>query len=365
MRLLSADRVRVRRSSLGAACVASALLLAASGVANAAPPSDSSARPAKPPACFDATPHETLMVPVQPRVRLEVLDFGGRGKARTMVLLTGLGDNAHVYDQFAYQFTEFFHVLGVTRRGYLPSSQPLPWPDGSGYSVDRRARDDIAVLDALGIDKAVFVGHSVAGSELSELGLKHPGRTEALVYLDAFDLARRFVLPDIPGPPYTEADASSLSTQIAAQARFEDIIRPVAEICHVVEFDEHGALIGTTTPSGVPGAILAGVQAAANPPVDWSKMAVPRIGLFNQPSVAGRLPYYPYLDPADKALFDARWPAIVDWYNDRLAEFALARPGMPVPVVHRLPDAPHYFYFNRQAFVVLKMREFLLGTAQP
>ena len=103
------------------------------------------------------------LVKVAPGVELEVLDWGGTGEA--MVLLTGLGDNAHVYDQFAFQFTDDFHVIGITRRGYLPSSQPR-----NGYDVPTRAADDIAVLDALGIDKAIFVGHSLAGAELSELG---------------------------------------------------------------------------------------------------------------------------------------------------------------------------------------------------
>jgi len=35
-----------------------------------------------------------------------------------MILLTGAGDNAHVYDEFAYQFTDRFHVVGITRRGF-------------------------------------------------------------------------------------------------------------------------------------------------------------------------------------------------------------------------------------------------------
>ena len=72
------------------------------------------------------------------------------------------------YDQFAFQFTDYFHVIGITRRGYLPSSQPR-----NGYDIPTRARDDIAVLDAFGIDKAVFVGHSAAGAELSRLGQSH------------------------------------------------------------------------------------------------------------------------------------------------------------------------------------------------
>ena len=75
----------------------------------------------KPAVCEDHTPHKIRMVKVAPGVELEVLDWGGKGRA--MVLLTGLGDNAHVYDEFAFQFTDYFHVYGITRRGFLPSSR--------------------------------------------------------------------------------------------------------------------------------------------------------------------------------------------------------------------------------------------------
>src|SRR4051794_16105515 len=69
-----------------------------------------------PAACRDTTPHKTRFVRVEAGVSLEVVDWGGEYKPRTMVLLTGLGDNAHVYDQFAQQFTDDFHVIGITRR---------------------------------------------------------------------------------------------------------------------------------------------------------------------------------------------------------------------------------------------------------
>jgi pimeloyl-ACP methyl ester carboxylesterase len=123
---------------------------------------------AQPAACRrDTTPHNVTFVEVEPGVKLEVLDWGGSGEV--MVLLTGLGDNAHVFDYFAFQFTNFFHVIGITRRGWLPSSQPQ-----NGYDVETRAADDITVLEALGIKKAVFVGHSIAGSELSKIAVKYP-----------------------------------------------------------------------------------------------------------------------------------------------------------------------------------------------
>jgi non-heme chloroperoxidase len=103
------------------------------------------------------------------------MDWGGTGE--TMVLLTGLGDNAHVFSQFAFQWTDHFHVIGITRRGYLPSSQP---PDG--YDVPTRVADDIAVLDALSIDRVVLVGHSISGSELSALAATHPERVDKMVF---------------------------------------------------------------------------------------------------------------------------------------------------------------------------------------
>jgi pimeloyl-ACP methyl ester carboxylesterase len=161
--------------------------------------------------CIDTPPYDTTpykaqrFVKVAPGVKLEVLDWGGSGEV--MVLLTGSGDNAHVFDYFAFQFTNFFHIIGITRRGWLPSSQPK-----NGYDVETRAADDIKVLDALGVKKAVFVGHSIAGSELSKIAVKYPGYVDKLVYLDASDLSERNTFPDVPLPfsLFTDADAKSL-----------------------------------------------------------------------------------------------------------------------------------------------------------
>jgi hypothetical protein len=43
-------------------------------------------------------------------VRIEVVDWGGADKPATMVLLAGLGDNTHVYDQFAFHSADYFHL---------------------------------------------------------------------------------------------------------------------------------------------------------------------------------------------------------------------------------------------------------------
>jgi len=188
-----------------------------------------------------------------------------------MVLLTGIGDNAHVYDQFAFQFTNFFRVIGITRRGYLPSSQPA-----TGYDLPTRAADDIAVLDALGIDKAVFVGHSVTGGELSALGQSYPARVDKLVYLDAVDLS---ALPSRqpPGPPASDAASASLWALQAYMARMQGNREPNPAVCHRWMFDANGAIVGDTTPDFIPAAIVEGAKAS---PVQWARIEAPRLGIF-------------------------------------------------------------------------------------
>jgi hypothetical protein len=52
----------------------------------------------------DTSGHKVRFVTIEPGVQLEVLDWGGTGE--TLVLLTGIGDNAHVFDEFTYQFND-------------------------------------------------------------------------------------------------------------------------------------------------------------------------------------------------------------------------------------------------------------------
>jgi hypothetical protein len=103
--------------TLSTAALAVILLLGLCSFSSAQPSEGS-----KPSVCQDNTPHKVQFVTVAPGVKLEVLDWGGSG--RVMVLLTGLGDNAHVFDEFAFQFTPYFHVIGITRRGFLHQVSP-------------------------------------------------------------------------------------------------------------------------------------------------------------------------------------------------------------------------------------------------
>src|SRR5207253_1114685 len=95
-------------------------------------------------------------------------------------LLAGLGNTAHVFDDFAPKLSARYHVYGITRRGFGVSSTPA-----SGYDADRLGGDVLAVLDALQIQRPTLIGHSFAGEELSSVASQRPDRIAGLVYLEA------------------------------------------------------------------------------------------------------------------------------------------------------------------------------------
>ena len=126
----------------------------------------------------DGSSHAATPIPVDDDVQLEVLDWGGSGPA--IVLLAGLGDTAHVFDDFAPMLIARYRVLGVTRRAHGRSSAP-----STGYGFGRLAEDVVRVIDAIGVKRPVIAGHSIAGEELHVLGARYSAKVAGLVYLDA------------------------------------------------------------------------------------------------------------------------------------------------------------------------------------
>ena len=125
----------------------------------------------------DLSPHQSGFVRAN-GIRLHFLDW--RGEGEPVLLLHGLGDTAHIFDDFAPRLTQRFHVIGLTRRGHGQSDKPE-----SGYDTATLVEDVRQFLDALKIDRAVLIGHSLAGDELTRFAALHPKRVLKLVYLDA------------------------------------------------------------------------------------------------------------------------------------------------------------------------------------
>jgi len=111
-------------------------------------------------------------------VKLHYLDWGGKGE--TLLIITGTGDTAHAYEEFAPKFTDKFHVIALTRRGYGKSDKPA-----SGYDIPTLSMDVIGFLDAKGIKKTNIMCHSAGGDETTYIATKLPNRVGKLVYMEA------------------------------------------------------------------------------------------------------------------------------------------------------------------------------------
>ena len=131
---------------------------------------------------------DVRFIAVDSGVAVQTVDFGGVG--RPVLFLPGKGviaDKRSVAD-FARALRPHFHVYSMTRRGFPPSSVP-----NTGYTSDRLADDVLAVMDSLGLQRPILIGHSMAGGELSSDRLTLSGKVAGLVYLDA---GNRYALYD-------------------------------------------------------------------------------------------------------------------------------------------------------------------------
>ena len=173
------------------------------------------------------------MVRVAPGVRLHYLDFGGTGPP--VVLLAGLGNTAHAWDDFAPRLVDRYHVVAITRRGFGESDHPT-----KGYDTRRLVEDIRAFLDSLRLGKVSLIGHSIAGEEMTRFAATYPQRVDRLVYLDAaydrvaLDSALDEIFPvalDIPDPPEpSAADTATPAAYVAFVHRTRGVDIPEADI---------------------------------------------------------------------------------------------------------------------------------------
>ena len=176
----------------------------------------------------DASPHSVRFVTVDGNVKLEVLDWAGpqARNVRTLVLVPGLGNTAHIFDTIAPKLAAHYHLVGVTRRGFGASSAP-----SSGYAADRLGDDVLAVTEALSISRPVLVGHSLGGEELSSIGSRYPDKIAGLIYLDA-GYSYAFYAPGldpIPEPPKQQLPPIIAAIQDGMQ-RYTEIPPPILAI---------------------------------------------------------------------------------------------------------------------------------------
>lgn len=302
------------------------------------------------PAPSDTSHHRVGFVNVGRNVRLEVLDWGGSGPA--MLFLAGLDDTGHEFDDFAPRWTTRFHVMALTRRGFGASSQPA-----TGYEMDSLANDIRVVLDSLDIEKAILVGHSLAGDEMSRFAVAWPGRVSKLVYLDAahdrVPLAAMFQRYPPPQPaPMTQADSASALALREYTYRSFGVRLTIGEVLSIARFGSDGRYLSDITPPTIDAAILRGLK---HP--EYSRITTPALAFYAVlDSVGGLFPPTAGLDSTNRERARQFYAAFKPWTEGERARF---RREMANGRVVELHGAHHYLFIFNEADVLREMETFL------
>jgi pimeloyl-ACP methyl ester carboxylesterase len=110
----------------------------------------------------------------------------GQGQP-TVVLLHGFAASVFSWRKVMDPLGDTGTVIAFDRPGFGLTERPMPgeWDGVSPYSPEAQADLTVALLDELGIGKAVLVGHSAGGTIALLTAIRYPERVEALVLEDA------------------------------------------------------------------------------------------------------------------------------------------------------------------------------------
>src|SRR5919109_2133279 len=89
----------------------------------------------------------------------------------------------HGWPQHHYMWRRVIESLAPRHRLLAPDLRGFGWTDapGDGYDGETFARDQVALLDALEIERVKVIGHDWGGWTTFLLGLRHPERVERMI----------------------------------------------------------------------------------------------------------------------------------------------------------------------------------------
>ncbi len=296
----------------------------------------------------EASSPNISLVTVEPGVQLELIDWGGNGEP--ILFLAGLGNTAHVFDEYAPQFTDQFRVLALTRRGFGASSRPP-----GGYDLATLSRDILTIIDSLSIERITLIGHSIAGEELTKFAILYPQRVNKLVYLDAaYDRTDLSFADKSPPAPFkmTAEDSSSWQNLQSYLKRTYKLKLTEAEIKATSIFDKKGRLVRDATPDSIYGAFIRLIEKPA-----FDSIQAPALSIYNVgDSIRDIFTYYDQLDSA------AQLVAMEVFHEGQLfqrGQIELFKTKMKQGKVVELHRSDHYLIFSRPEEVAREIRGFL------
>ena len=112
-------------------------------------------------------------------IGIHYLDWGNEA-AQTLIMLHGLRAWASYWDGVAQEFRDRYHILALDQRGRGESD----WATDGDYSYDAYVSDLEQMVDKLGLDNIVLLGHSMGGVNTILYTSKHPSKVAKAIVED-------------------------------------------------------------------------------------------------------------------------------------------------------------------------------------
>lgn len=112
-------------------------------------------------------------------LRLHYLEWG-RENQSTMLLLPGIGDDAHIWDHFAGNVADRFRIVALDQRGHGRSDRALP----PAYSSEHYVADIDQFVQALQLQDIILIGHSMGALHATRYAALRPEQAAALIHAD-------------------------------------------------------------------------------------------------------------------------------------------------------------------------------------
>jgi pimeloyl-ACP methyl ester carboxylesterase len=145
-------------------------------------------------------------------IEIQVREWSREGTP--LLFLHGFANDSHVWDEIAPVLAPHYRVLALDHRGHGDSA----WDPEGRYDQRTMAADVLRVLDQLGIERLVLVGHSMGGRVSMLVAAEAPEKIAGLVIVDsAPELDRR-------GTTRIATDARKGERSFASLADYEAVL---------------------------------------------------------------------------------------------------------------------------------------------
>jgi pimeloyl-ACP methyl ester carboxylesterase len=110
-------------------------------------------------------------------IKIQLVLWKGRGKE--ILCIHGLTANSRFWDCLASALSPRHKIIAMDLRGRGLSDKPP-----TGYSIDDHCKDVLAVMDDLGLDRPVLMGHSLGAFISLAFAAQYPNRVDRLILVD-------------------------------------------------------------------------------------------------------------------------------------------------------------------------------------